>query len=400
MVAKRSPENSTPHSLATDNIAPPDWVALLKLAAPRSNPEDLPRLFDHFLDWSALLQRAENHGLVPLIAERVGNIDLDHTLLPVRVRDSLREQRRSQIILSLRLTAELFRVIDRLGEVGIEALLTKGPALAVRCYGDPSMRQYADIDLIVREGDIRRTTRVMLDLAYEPRVPLTAIDAKKTPGEYVFFKDRTDLFVEFHTERTFRYHPRPLQIDRLFGQRTSIVIDGHHVPVLSVEDELVLICVHGAKHFWERLMWIVDVAALISRQSLDWCRALAVAKEVGAQQILRLGLRLASDLLDAELPPELEASVRSDRTASKLAAQIESSLTSLELHEIGILQRAAFRVRMRGALVPGLAYLLRLSLSPTEEDWSPEKEGSRSTFTEAINRPLRLARKHGYRSSI
>jgi len=46
----------------------------------------------------------------------------------------------------------------------------------------------------------------MLDLAYLPRVPLAAIDSKKTPGEYAFRKPGTDLLVEFHTERTFRYH--------------------------------------------------------------------------------------------------------------------------------------------------------------------------------------------------
>jgi len=43
------------------------------------------------------------------------------------------------------------------------------------------------------------------------------------------------------------------------------------VSALSVEDELVLICIHGAKHFWERLMWIADVAALISAQTaINW----------------------------------------------------------------------------------------------------------------------------------
>jgi len=54
---------------------------------------------------------------------------------------------------------------------------------------------------------------------------------------------------------------------------------------------------------------------------------------------------------------------------------------------------------MRGGLLPGAAYLLRLSLSPTEEDWSPGKEGNRSALVEAISRPLRLARKHSRRSS-
>src|SRR6202040_1346989 len=99
-----------------------------------------------------------------------------------------------------------------------------------------------------------------------------------------------------------------------------VAIDGREVPALSLEDELILICVHGAKHFWERLMWIADVAALISgKQSPDWGRVITVAREVGAERILRLGLRLASEVLGAELPAQLEASVRSDRAVTRLA---------------------------------------------------------------------------------
>ena len=142
-------------------------------------------------------------------------------------------------------------------------------------------------------------------------------------------------------------------------------------------------------------MWIADVAALTSRQPMDWDRALAVTNESGAQRILYLGLRLAANLLGAELPPQLAVGLMSDRGVTRLAAQIESRLTHSELHEIGILQRAAFRVQMCEGLLAGLAYLLRLSLSPTEEDWTPGKEGNRPPFIDAISRPFRLAKKHG-----
>jgi Uncharacterised nucleotidyltransferase len=218
------------------------------------------------------------------------------------------------------------------------------------------------------------------------------------PGEYAFRKPGTDVLVEFHTEQTFRYHPRRLQIEKLFQRRALITIDARNVPVLSLEDELVLICVHGAKHFWERLMWIADVAALISRQPPDWDRAMDVAREAGAERILRLGLRLASDVLGAELPVLVNADVTSDRTVEKLAEQIKSRLSSSEAHTVGLLQRAIFRIRMRSGLLQGAAYLLRLSLSPTEEDWASGKEASRPALLDAISRPLRLAKKHGRRS--
>jgi hypothetical protein len=372
-----------------------EWLALLQCATPGPDLAPLADLAQHSFHWPDFLRQAEDHRVIPLVTACFENLDQ----VPSYVRDKLRDLQRAQTVFALQLTAELFRVLEAFAKAGIEVMVTKGPPLAVRCYGDAGMRQYGDLDLIVRESDIKRATQGMLGFAYQPRVSLAAIEDEKTPGEYAFRKSGTGLLVEFHTERTFRYHPRPLRIEKLFERRASVVIDGRDVPALSLEDELVLICVHGAKHFWERLMWIADVAALISRQPLDWDRALAVANEVGAQRILRLGLCLAADLLGAELPSQLAASVRSDRTVAKLAAQIESRLVHTELHEIGILQRAAFRVRMRDSLLPGLAYLLRLSLSPTEEDWTPGKEGERSAFMDAISRPFRLARKHSRPSS-
>jgi hypothetical protein len=380
-------------SVTEDPSQRADWSALLQCAAPRLTLDRLAPLALDSDSWSLLLQDAEIHGVAPLLAAHVKN--LDRGMVPPEVHDRLRELQRSHTLFALQLTAELFRVLERVANAGIEVLVTKGPALAVRCYGDPSMRQYGDLDLVTREVDMRRATQTMLDLGYQPRIPLAAIDARKMPGEYAFRKSNADVLVEFHTESTFRYHPRRLQIEKLFERRAFVTIDTRNVPVLSLEDELVLICVHGAKHFWERLMWIADVAALISRQAPHWDRAMAVAREVDAGRILRLGLRLASDMLGAELPVQVGAEVRSDRTVVKLAEQIRSRLASREPHKIGILERARFRARMRGGLFQGAAYLLRLSLSPTEEDWTPGKERAHPVFLDAMRRPLRLVKKHG-----
>jgi hypothetical protein len=50
---------------------------------------------------------------------------------------------------------------------------------------------------------------------------------------------------------------------------------------------------------------------------------------------------------------------------------------------------------MRGGLFAAPAYLLRLSLSPTEEDWAEGGEKNGSWIPSALRRPFRLARKYG-----
>ena len=375
------------------NTIASEWLVLLECANPSPAAGRLSELLAHSVDWPALLGLADDHGMLPLLAKRLQ--DVDDAMVPPEIRQKLRDWQRAQAIFTLSMTAELFRLLDRFAASGVETLLTKGPVLSMRCYGDPGLRQYSDLDLIVRGREIARSTEEMIALGYEPKVPLAAIQAQKLPGEYVFARRDTKLLVEFHTEHTFRYYPRPLTVETLFERQTRVQVDGHGVPSLSTEDELLLICIHGAKHFWEQLMWIADVAALVSRQSVDWGRATSAAREVDAERMLRLGLLLASDVLGVPLPANVAADIGSDTAVARALKRIVKRLPAAASEPLGLFERAAFRLRMRGGFLAGPAYLLRLSLSPTEEDWASGSEEKRSWLLDAAGRPFRLARKYG-----
>jgi Uncharacterised nucleotidyltransferase len=376
-----------------DSALATEWRVLVQCARPYPEASRLATLCRTPPDWPGLLALAGDHGVLPLLAARIRAAD--PALIPPEIRELLQASQRSQTIFTLSLAAELFRILDRFASSGVEILLTKGPALAARCYDNPSSRQYGDLDFIVRNHDIRQATKIMIEVGYEPKISLKSIEAGKFPGEYVFSHQDTKVLAEFHTERTFRYHPRPLPLEKLFARRASVRFDGRDVPALSVEDELILNCIHAAKHFWTRLMWVADIAALISRQSIDWDRALDAVQEVSAERMLRVGLLLAIDVLGARVPPQVDRFMRADGDALRVSAQITKRLPLGESVIFGVFRRAAFRVKMRGGLLQGMGYLLRLSLSPTEEDWVSGSEEKRSWLLDAAVRPFRLARKYG-----
>jgi Uncharacterised nucleotidyltransferase len=369
-----------------------EWSALLECASPAQNPQRLAGLL-RSADWGRLLALAEDHGVTGHLAASLRGLEED--LVPPEIRQALAERHRARNFFTLRLAAELFRILDRFTSQEIAALVAKGPALAMRAYGDPAMRSYGDLDLLVRQRDIRRATELMSAAGYAAAVPLAAIDAGKIPGQYLFSKPDSKLIVELHNDRTLRYFPRRLPLEDFFARHVRVCLDGREAPALSVEDELVLICVHGAKHFWERLMWIADVAALVARQTgIDWEGAAASAKAAGAERMLHTGLRLATDLLKARLPEKVHAPVQADAVAARLAEQACEWLPTAGSAPPGLFERALFRMRMRGGLLSAPAYLLRLSLSPTEEDWKVATGKNRHGFLDAIRRPFRLARKY------
>jgi putative nucleotidyltransferase-like protein len=369
-----------------------EWAVLLECASPAHQDHKLVGLIRK-VDWTRLLVLAEEHGIIGHLAARMREIGGD--IVPPDMLDALVERQRAQLFFTLRMTAELFRLLERFAAAEIGALVVKGPVLAVQAYGDPAMRFYGDLDLLVRQRDIRHATEVMIADGYASKIPLSAIDAGKIPGQYLFSKPESKLIVELHNDRTLRYFPRPLPLDRFFDRQIRVRLDAHEVPALSVEDELVLICIHGAKHFWERLTWIADVAALVSRQrESDWERVAATAGEIGAERMLHTGLCLAAKLLAMPLPERFSLSVQGDAVAARLAAQVLKWLPAAGYAAPGLFERAVFRMRMRGSWLAAPTYLLRLSLFPTEEDWQKGSQLSQKRFLDALRRPFRLARKY------
>ncbi len=366
---------------------------MLECASPVRNPQQLPKLLKS-ISWPALGALAEQHGVIAQLTASLGSLPQD--FVPLEFAQRTRDLYRAQVLSSLKMTAELFRLVSVFRTAALDIVLVKGPTLALRAYGDTGARQYGDLDFLLHQTDILHATELMMNAGYSPDVSPNDIRTGKIPGQYLFVRTPAALLVELHSERTMRYFPRGLPIESFFARRQYVSVDGHEVPALSVEDELILICIHGAKHLWERLSLVADVAAYAARQSsLDWERCLSTSREIGADRMLVAGLLLAHNLLRAPLPANILARLQADSSAKRLAAQIAGWLPWAGYAPPGLLSRALFRMRMRGGSgVSALGYLLRLTFSPTEQDWSASDAGNSGGALASLRRPLRLAKKY------
>jgi len=369
-----------------------EWKFLCACASPLSLPPVRISALLPDLDWDLLLELADGHRVLGVVAARLK--ETGFTGVPAAAGEQLLSRMRAQHLFSLSMTAELFGMLEALRQQGIESLLVKGPVVSQLAYGDPAIRSYVDLDLLVRDEAILAASRVLMGLGLDADVPEAAILAGKIPGEYLFARPGTRHLVELHTPSTFRYYPRPMRVDDLFARQRRVALDGKEVPTLSLEDELILNCIHGAKHFWERLMWSADIAAIVVRHpEIDWRRTLQAAREVGAERMLRVGLLLSESLLGVPVPAAMASGVNADGGAKELVRQIKEWLPYAGYMAPPLLRRAMFRWRMGGGISGGTGYLLRLSLATTEDDWTDGQRGSR--VWEMLRRPFRLMRKYG-----
>jgi hypothetical protein len=344
-------------------------------------------------DWPLLFRLANENGLLPLLCKQLLQSPI---VVPEEFAGQFRDANRQNAIRALFLTVELLRITEAFRRKGIAALSYKGPVLGQLAYANPLLRQFDDLDLVVPHRFMADVYAEMDTLGYEPKFSREQFlaDKKQIPGEYVFLNKVNHAMVEVHTEFTLRHFPRPPDLDVMISHSAPISINGTNVPTFSLPDTLLMLCIHGAKDFWERLIWVADVAAIAEMLSpADWQYLFAEAEKFNAQRMANLGLWLAHSIFEARLPDSVANHVEADGVAAAIGAQPCAHLLDQCALPSGIVWRSLYRIRMVPGFWPGMRYWVRLSTAPAEEDWS-SAHGPRSRSAYAFLRPIRLFRKY------
>jgi hypothetical protein len=375
----------------------PEDEVLLCCACIRLEPEKAQRLkilVQPGLDWDYLLQAASRHAVAPLLYRNLKGVA--SAPVPGDIGKRLEEQCRANTAWNLLLTSELTKILALLEAQGIAAVPFKGPALAAFVYGGISLRQFVDLDLFLRREDLPLAKRLLVPRGYEPEISLSESREQaylKSQYHSIMVNRATGVQVELHWEFTPRYLHFPLGSTGLWDRLERRSLAGREVLDFSPEDLLLILCVHGAEHCWERLGWICDVAELIAHREISWSKVFGLAKKLGCELMLSLGVFLAADLLGASLPDDLLQRLQKDRVVKSLACHVQRNLFS----QTNFFSDASFQLRARERLRNKLGYAFYLPFTPTISDWMWISLPPSLSFFYYFIRPIRLAMKHWFR---
>ncbi len=377
-------------------------VQLLLLCARMTLPEEgkeaVRRLVEMGIDWQRLLELSAWHRVSSFLQLHFGS--LDALGVPSLVQENLRQRWFENAARSLRMSAELIRLLAALRDRGVVAVPYKGPTLAARVYGDIALRYSWDLDILLRPVDVVVATELLMTHGYRPREALVSANrsfvTKKRYSEE--FERKSDgMVVELHWALTNREVAFPLSLEDFLPRIGEIHLVGQSVPILSDRDLLLTLCVHGAKHRWNRLEWICGVTELLrdSKTSLT-IDVLAWARAIASERVVLLGLVLAGDLLAAPLPRLVHQACRTNGSVPKVAAEIESVLLSADLRAaregFGTVGYDLYQLRLRDTLTDRMRYLSgRLTTPSRPEAWSVLSIGDRFFPLHALARPVKLA---------
>lgn len=359
--------------------------------ARREVDAELRSLLKKEIDWDYLFGTAQAHGLLPLLHKHLASVAGD--LVPGHFLSRLKRESVANSQNVLHLIGKQLRVYKLFKENNISVALFKGPLLAQMAYGEISLRQAGDIDLLIERQDFDRARCLLESLGYEMYPKLTPAQLASHLSnhcEIQFMRDQWFTVVDLHWDLAPRSFVFKVKAEEVLSRLQSVSLAGTMVETFSAEDLVLYQAMHGAKHLWRRLEWISSLAESV-RVTIDWDTVVERAAKARATRMLGLGLRLVEEFSDVRIPARVLVAVDADRSMQQMAHSIRAQLfttygaadsTETNLYNLRVMDRK------RDALLSAL----RAIFVPTLPDWQALALPAPLNPLYYVYRPLRLSK--------
>ncbi len=256
------------------------------------------------------------------------------------------------------------------------------------------MRQYGDLDILVRPSDAERAQQALLGAGLiRHRTSTEGWD------EYLYrvrhsseLRDtRESVVIELHWSLADRFLGMDVCVDWLFENCDIIDLLGRPTRVMSGERLLLALCLHGAKHLWERAVWLAEVAEIVRRPGyVNWDQALTRADRAGLGRALRACLILTRDLFGAAPPDPWVRALDADLGAIRLSEMLSERLTARPTGRLQNRFRLGYLAQATAARRARFCWRVVTDLSEKDMRTIGARQGS--PVVHALKRTLRLAR--------
>jgi len=344
-------------------------------------------------DWDYLFTLAYAHGLLPLLHKHLATNAAD--IVPGQFLSRLKRESVANSQNVLHLVGKQLAVYKLFKENGIPVALFKGALLAEMAYGEISLRQAGDIDVLISRQHFAQARSLLESLSYvmSPKLTRAQLDSHLSNHcEIQFMRDEWFTVVDLHWNLAPRSFVFGVTAEQVLSRLQTVSLAGMTVETFGAEDLLLYQAMHGAKHLWRRLEWISALSeSLRAMLSINWDVVLERAAKAHATRMLALGLRLVERFSDARVPAHVLAAIDSDGAMKRMASIIRADLfvtfgaadsTETNLYNLRIMDRK------RDVLISAL----RSIFVPTLPDWQTLALPASLHPLYYAYRPLRLSK--------
>jgi len=323
-------------------------------------------IFKYPLNWERILSKARKHGIIFLLYKKLKN--LKQLVVPSEIMAFLESFYNNNRIRNLRMAQKLIRIMNILSKEKIDAIAFKGACLAIRAYKDLAIRTFGDLDIYIRKKDFVRVYDLLELYGYKSHFPHIKKRKKlwKKTGRDFLFLDKS-IFYDFH-QRITQGSKQFLIKEDIWENSSFTTINSCKVKVLSTEDTVLALCIHGAKHNWLQIKLITDIAFFISsNKELNWSLIISKAKNMGCLNITLTGILLSNEFCGLPLPYMINKKINENKRVKKLTNNIKTRILRGKANS-GRLSEFLCIPRTMDSIFDGLRYIFYYIFTPSQFD--------------------------------
>jgi len=302
-----------------ESLSPEMKLLLALLAANKDQnifPLEDPEAWKQ-INWDLFMELSVHHRVYPYLYRTLKKFN---SQIPARVIRQCYDMFTRNTFQMLRFTGEMESIGTLLAQNGIRCLFLKGTVIAKDLYGDVSLRTSCDLDMLVPGESLFQAEALLLKLGYvkDDYIRTVLNDWKWRHHHFVYVHPAKGLKVEIH----WRLNPAPASepsFEQLWERRRTSSLVKQPIYYLGKEDLFLFLVMHGARHGWSRIRWLLDISRFL-QQAPDSDRLIELLKAHHATYIGGQALALAAELLSTPIDSRLQPLQKHEKS-QKLALE-------------------------------------------------------------------------------
>ena len=261
--------------------------------------------------WDTLVQLAVERGIGPLMFKKLSFLENRH-LIPEEQPNLLEQAYYMTLRRSIVLHDAYRKIVEKFAENGLRVIALKGIFLSDWLYSDIGLRQFSDIDLLVKPEEGLKGVSILKEMGYASRETEYISDYIESKSNNAHFSPMilNLVSVELHTKLhrdTESYH---VNSEACWENAVMVQVDGLDTYGLHIYDLLIHLCIHLDRHFSEGQLQFTcfnDIANLVDKYSdtLDWTEFIDRCRQFNCEQEVMKYQVLVHKYFYVEIPKEL-----------------------------------------------------------------------------------------------
>lgn len=258
-------------------------------------------------DWDYLISTIIDRGIAPLLYKKLPLLS-NSSKIPETVKTKLQQTYYKTFSRSALLYEHFKKIAEAFTTQNIPLIGLKGIYLSEWLYQDIGLRQFSDIDLLVKEEDGKNCLAILSKFGFKQvdiglsKLVLSKFEIIHYPS-MVFDGVSVEIHIKLHREDE-KYN---VLTSELWRNAMPTTINGTNVYTLNTYDLLIYLCLHLDKHFNKghvQFTCFNDITNLLERctDTLNWTKLIDTCKLYKCEEIVFKYIVMTNTYMQASIP--------------------------------------------------------------------------------------------------